>query len=105
MKAVVIQEHGVAALTNIEEQAMRPDYYKIKTVALAMNPTDLHHTAGAGRVGGIIGCDVAGIVQEVGEECKSGFKKGDHIYGVCHCANLVTISSYLAKIKADHRLT
>jgi hypothetical protein len=89
MKAVIIKEHGVPILTEIEEQKMRPDYVKVKTVALAVNPTDLHHAAGAGRVGGILGCDLSGIVEEVGEQCKSDVKKGDHVYGVCHGANLV----------------
>ena len=90
MKAVIIKEHGVAALTEIKEQTMRPDYFKVKTVALAVNPTDLHHAGGAGLVGGILGCDLSGIVEEVGEECKSDIKKGDAVYGVCHGANLVS---------------
>lgn len=90
MKAVTIKEHGVAALAEIEEQAMRPDFIKVKTVALAVNPTDLHHTVGGGRVGGILGCDLSGIVEEVGEDCKSDVKKGDAVYGVAHGANLVS---------------
>jgi NADPH:quinone reductase-like Zn-dependent oxidoreductase len=90
MKAVIIKQHGLPVLTEIEEQKMRPDYVKVKTVALAVNPTDLHHAAGAGRVGGILGCDLSGIVEEVGEECKSNVKKGDHVYGVCHGANLAS---------------
>jgi NADPH:quinone reductase-like Zn-dependent oxidoreductase len=89
MKAVIIKELGVATLTDIKEQSMRPDYIKVKTVAVAVNPTDLHHTSSAGRIGGIIGCDVSGIIEEVGEECKSDVKKGDAVYGVCHGANLV----------------
>lgn len=88
MKAVIIKETGVAALADIKEQTPRPGYIKIKTVALGINPTDLHHTTGAGRVGGILGCDLSGIVEEVGEECKSNVKKGDHVYGVSHGANL-----------------
>jgi NADPH:quinone reductase-like Zn-dependent oxidoreductase len=90
MKAVIIKERGIAALTDIEPQTMRPDYIKVKTVAVALNPTDIHHTTTAGRVGGILGCDLSGVVEEIGEECKSDVKKGDHIYGVCHGANLVS---------------
>jgi NADPH:quinone reductase-like Zn-dependent oxidoreductase len=92
MKAVIIKEYGTAALADIKEQSMRPDYIKIKTVAVALNPTDWHHTASVGRVGGIIGCDVSGIVEEVGKDCKSDVKPGDAVYGVCHGANMV--SSY-----------
>ena len=43
MKAAIIKERGIAALANIEEQAIRLDYIKIRTVAIAINPTDLHH--------------------------------------------------------------
>ena len=89
MKAVIIKERGIEALAKIEEQAIRPDYIKIRTVAIAVNPTDLHHTSGAGLVGGILGCDLSGVVEEVGTQCKSDVKKGDHVYGVCHGANLV----------------
>jgi NADPH:quinone reductase-like Zn-dependent oxidoreductase len=96
MKAVIIKELGVPALEDIAEQTMRSDYIKVKTVALALNPTDLHHTAAAGRVGGILGCDLSGIVEAVGEECKSDVKKGDHVYGVCHGANLVSCCSKIA---------
>jgi NADPH:quinone reductase-like Zn-dependent oxidoreductase len=93
MKAVIIKEHGVPALADINEQKMRPDYVKVKTVALAVNPTDMHHAAAVGRVGGILGCDLSGIVEEVGENCKTDVKKGDKVYGVCHGANLVSSSS------------
>ncbi|KAF1956493.1 oxidoreductase-like protein [Byssothecium circinans] len=90
MKAVIIKERGIPALADIKEQSMRPDYIKVKTVALALNPTDLHHAAteSAGRLGGILGCDLSGIVEEVGKDCKSDVQKGDKVYGVCHCANI-----------------
>jgi NADPH:quinone reductase-like Zn-dependent oxidoreductase len=90
MKAVIIKEHGIAALEDIKEQAMHPDYFKVKTVAVAINPTDIHHAASVGRVGGILGCDLSGIVEDIGENCKSDVKKGDHVYGVCHGGNLVS---------------
>ncbi|KAL8997508.1 MAG: hypothetical protein Q9188_006311 [Gyalolechia gomerana] len=64
MKAVIIKETGTAALADIKEQSMRPDYVRVKTVAVALNPTDFHHTDGAGPVGAILGCDLSGIVEE-----------------------------------------
>ncbi|CAI6334278.1 unnamed protein product [Periconia digitata] len=88
MKAVIIKERGVAAVADIKQPVMPPDYIRVKTIALALNPTDLDHTAVVGRVGGILGCDLAGIVDEVGSECKSDVVKGDKVYGVAHCANL-----------------
>ncbi|PVH97219.1 oxidoreductase-like protein [Periconia macrospinosa] len=88
MKAVIIKERGIAAFADIKEQILPPDYIKVKTVAVGLNPTDLHHTGATGRIGGILGCDLSGIVEEVGGECKSDVKKGDKVYGVAHCANL-----------------
>lgn len=39
MKAVIIQETGKAALVDIEKQSMRPDYIRIRSVAVAVNPS------------------------------------------------------------------
>lgn len=39
MKAVIIQAVGRPTLKEIPEQAMRPDYIKVKTVAVAINPS------------------------------------------------------------------
>ena len=39
MKAVIIKEVGKAELVDIKRQSMRPDYIKIKTVAVAVNPS------------------------------------------------------------------
>ncbi|KAJ4337891.1 hypothetical protein N0V95_008205 [Ascochyta clinopodiicola] len=88
MKAVVVKEAVGAALADIKEQTPRPDYIKVKTVAVAINPTDVYQAAGCGRDGAILGCDLSGIVEEVGEKCKSSVKKGDHVYGISHGANL-----------------
>ena len=90
MKALIIKKHGVAAVADIKEQSMRPGYIKVKTVAVALNPTDAHHAASEGRVGGILGCDLSGVVEEVGEECKTDVRKGDKVYGVSHGGNLVS---------------
>ena len=71
MKAVIIKAVGKAELAEIEEQHMRPNYIKVKTVAVALNPSiqtrkpcsrvlltmlaDFQHTDGIGPVGGILG--------------------------------------------------
>ena len=39
MKAIVIQEEGKAAIVDVDKPSMRPDYIKVKTVALALNPS------------------------------------------------------------------
>lgn len=95
MKAVIIKETGTAALADIKEQSMRPDYIRVKTVAVALNPTDFQHTDFAGPIGGILGCDLSGIVEEVGPECKhSDVKKGDKVFAVTHCGNHVQFTFF-----------
>ena len=71
MKAVIIKETGKAELVEIKEQSMRPKYIKVKTVAVALNPStqellncllnlltslaDFQMTDGDGAVGSILG--------------------------------------------------
>jgi NADPH:quinone reductase-like Zn-dependent oxidoreductase len=42
MKAVIIKERGKPALAEIKEPAMRPGYVKVKTAAVAINPSELN---------------------------------------------------------------
>ncbi|ATZ56026.1 hypothetical protein BCIN_12g05640 [Botrytis cinerea B05.10] len=88
MKAVIVETAGKAIVSNIPEPALKPDFVKVKTVAVAINPTDFHHASGVAPDGHILGCDYSGIVEEVGPECKnSDLKKGDRICGPCHGGN------------------
>lgn len=70
---------------------LQPDYIKVKTVALAVNSTDFDRVAGVERIGGILGCELSGIMEEVGKECKSDVTRGDAVYGVSYGANLVRL--------------
>ncbi|KAI4115029.1 MAG: hypothetical protein LQ345_004294 [Seirophora villosa] len=80
MKAVIIKETGKAEVADIKPQSMRPNYIRVKTVALALNPS----------------CDLSGVVDEVGPECRfSDVKKGDKVFGVCHCGNHVRLTKSL----------
>jgi NADPH:quinone reductase-like Zn-dependent oxidoreductase len=92
MKAIIVKSHGNTTLADIEEPALQSDFIKVKNVAVAVNPTDVDHVGGVGRVGGIPGCDLSGYVVEIGKDCKSDAKKGDAVYGVCHGANIVSQS-------------
>lgn len=87
MKAIII--HGKDA--KVEERSqpkLRDDYLLVKTVAIALNPTDWKHIAGGlAAEGGISGCDFSGYVEEVGSKVTKQWKKGDKIAGVAHGAN------------------
>jgi NADPH:quinone reductase-like Zn-dependent oxidoreductase len=71
--------------------ALRDDYILVKVVAIALNPTDWKHIDFLAPVGAIIGCDYAGIVEEVGEAVTKPFKKGDRICGFAHGGNAVSL--------------
>ncbi|KXJ88210.1 chaperonin 10-like protein [Microdochium bolleyi] len=68
-----------------------PGEIVIKNAAIAINPLD-NHMQDLGvfvpSFPAILGCDVAGIVHEVGAEAGDRFKKGDRVIG--HAINLVT---------------
>jgi len=39
MKAIIIQGHGKAAVTEVPEPRLRPNYVKVKVKVVALNPS------------------------------------------------------------------
>jgi len=88
MKALIVQEPGVAkVIHDAKEPSLRPDYVKVKVVAVALNPTDWKTLDELGVSGSIVGCDFSGIVVDIGSEVKTEVKKGDRIWGFVHGCN------------------
>ena len=56
----------------------------IKVAAVALNPTDWKHIDRTAEAGTIIGCDLAGIVEEVGNDVTKGIRKGDRVAAFTH---------------------
>lgn len=75
---------GTAVLREIPIPELRPGYVLIKTIAVALNPTDWTSLDAVGDPGTIVGCDYAGIVEHVGSGESNRFKKGDRIAGFAH---------------------
>lgn len=75
---------GIAELRTIPIPELRPGYILVKTVAVALNPTDWTSLDAVGEPGTIVGCDYAGIVEQVGSGGSDRFKKGDRIAGFAH---------------------
>ncbi|KAE8377359.1 zinc-binding oxidoreductase [Aspergillus bertholletiae] len=69
--------------------ALRDDYILVKTVSVAINPTDWKHIDYLAPPGVLVGCDYAGIVQEVGKDVQKSFQKGDRVCGFVHGSNAV----------------
>ncbi|KAK5709816.1 hypothetical protein LTR17_019430 [Elasticomyces elasticus] len=78
---------GNAVVRPIPLPKLRDNYVLIRTVAIALNPTDWTTLDAKGDDGTIVGCDFAGIVEEVGSAVTKSFKKGDKVTGLAHGAN------------------
>lgn len=87
-RAIQIQGPKEAKLVNdAPNPSLRPDYIKVKTVAVALNPTDWKHIDFRATKGALNGCDYAGIVEAVGDNVKNGLKVGDRVAGFTHGSN------------------
>jgi NADPH:quinone reductase-like Zn-dependent oxidoreductase len=81
---LIREDTGRAALKHIPIPRLQDDYILVRTVAIALNPTDWTTLDAAGDNGTLVGCDYAGVVEEVGKAVKRDFKKGDRIAGFAH---------------------
>lgn len=92
-RGIVIEAQGKAQIAETTIPKLQEDYIRIKPCAVAVNPTDWKHIdilgSSNGYSGATIGCDYAGIVEEVGSKAGKLFKKGDMVYGMCHGANAI----------------
>ncbi|KAJ4003818.1 hypothetical protein NW752_011945 [Fusarium irregulare] len=84
-KAIVMVEKGKATIQEVPKPKLRDDYVLVKVNAVGINPTDWKHIDfEVADAGSRIGCDYAGVVEEVGSKVTKPFKKGDRISGVVH---------------------
>ncbi|KAI0386929.1 putative zinc-binding oxidoreductase ToxD [Hypomontagnella monticulosa] len=84
--AIVARGEGVAEITNVPVPKINPGYVRVKTVAVALNPTDWKHIDIHAEPGTIIGADFSGIVEELGPDV-TNLKVGDKIAGFVHGGN------------------
>jgi NADPH:quinone reductase-like Zn-dependent oxidoreductase len=78
---------GKAVLSTISFPRVRDGYLLVKTVAVALNPTDwqtVDEKNPASTPPLLLGCDAAGIVLEVGKGVSKHWKKGDRVSCVAH---------------------
>lgn len=86
MRALKIAD-GSAAVVSAPIPSLRPGHILVKTIAVALNPTDWKHIwAFSGTAGCTSGCDYAGIVTAVNPD--SRFKPGDRVAGWTHGGNI-----------------
>lgn len=84
-RAVVYQDKGKAAIQEVPVPKLRDDQILVKVNAVGINPTDWKHIDnGLTDAGSRVGCDYAGVVEQVGDKVTRPFKKGDRISGFVH---------------------
>lgn len=84
-RAIQIQAPKLAKLvSDAPIPKLRNNYIKVKTVAVALNPTDWKRIDFLATKGAIVGCDYSGIVEEVGPAVTNGLKVGDRVAGFVH---------------------
>nr|AGQ43603.1 short chain dehydrogenase [Alternaria jesenskae] len=89
-KAVVtVAPHRAKLTTDRLIPKLRDDYLLVRTVSIALNPTDWKHILRLSPPDCLIGCDYAGIVEKVGKDVGKPFKKGDRVCGFAHGGNAV----------------
>ncbi|KAF9890023.1 hypothetical protein FE257_006703 [Aspergillus nanangensis] len=87
-KAVIITARKQASLLSDHPRpTLRDDYILVKTVCVALNPADWKHINSLAPPGVLVGCDYAGIVEEIGTAVKKPFRKGDRVCGFVHGSN------------------
>lgn len=91
MRALKIDAIGKASVhDDAPVPSLRPDYLLVKTIAVALNPTDWKHIGFAVSNPPVtVGCDFAGEVLEIGPAVTKSFKKGDRVAGFVHGSNVV----------------
>ena len=82
--AIVRTETGKAELHVVPLPHLPDDYILVRTVAVALNPTDWTTLDAKGDAGSIMGCDYAGVVEKVGPTVTRNFAIGDRIAGISH---------------------
>lgn len=82
--AIVVVELKKAAVRQVLLPKVRDDWILVRVKAVAVNPTDWKHVGyGAADIGCRVGCDYAGVVEEVGQNVTS-LHKGDRVWGWIH---------------------
>src|ERR1700753_802333 len=86
MKAIQLQNKGKSAIFMQDRPlpALPKDCLLVKTIAVGLNPhelLDIDPPWNLSDPGDLLGCDYAGVVEEVGSEVKRSFKRGDRVCG------------------------
>jgi NADPH2:quinone reductase len=81
----IICKDGKISVSKLSDPSLLPNQVLIKQHLFGINFDDIHVARGRlvnPNSDGILGVEAVGIIEEVGRDCKRGFKKGQR---VCYC--------------------
>ncbi|CAN8105197.1 unnamed protein product [Discula destructiva] len=104
-KAIICTAAGQAEVQTLPAPQVRDGYILVKTKAIALNPTDWKTIGLEETVGKRIGCDYAGVVEEVGQGVTKPFQKGDRVCGFVHGGASTENAAFAEYIIAPTHLT
>lgn len=87
MKAIkIVGSRRAKVMANAPMPELAGDCVLIKTMAVALNPTDWKHIDFISTKGATAGCDYAGIIEEIGSDVNPahGLQIGDRVAGFNH---------------------
>jgi NADPH:quinone reductase-like Zn-dependent oxidoreductase len=87
--AIVIKQAGEVEIQEVSIPRLRDDYILVKVHAVALNPTDWKHVDYLADPGARVGCDYAGVVEEIGKNVTKDFKKDDRVAGFSHGSSAI----------------
>lgn len=85
-KAIVCTAPGQAEVQDVPIPRLRADSILVLVKAAGLNPTDWKSINFNDTAGLRLGCDFAGVVEEVGGAVTKPFKKGDRVCGLVFAA-------------------
>ncbi|POS75912.1 hypothetical protein DHEL01_v205698 [Diaporthe helianthi] len=83
-RAIICIGKGKSAVKEVPVPSLREGHVLVKVKAMGLNPTDWKTIYSDGATCTRIGCDYAGVVEEVGPGVTKALKKGDRVSGLAH---------------------
>ncbi|KAJ5757119.1 oxidoreductase [Penicillium nucicola] len=88
-RAIIVESKGNMLLQDVPVPDIPDGYILVQNKAVALNPTDWKHVYLEDCTGCTVGCDYAGVVENVGPMVSKAWKKGDRVAGFVHGCNLL----------------
>ncbi|ETS64856.1 hypothetical protein PaG_00825 [Moesziomyces aphidis] len=105
MRALVTVEGKKAEVKEVPVPSLDADEILVRVKAVTLNPTDWKHIQYIAPPGVTVGCDFAGVVEQIGPDAKNtSLKKGDRVAGFVHGSKDADRGSFAEFLKTNSEL-